>query len=242
MKRAIYHMLVPGMVRERLYKMHLREIREKDAAERRVWAAALPEISLSSGYIRKLQVVIDRPALLWKLPAESVVALIGGADLETVRQLLVVARPVRLHLVDLWDRYGPQHLDTVQRVFVDAVAEGRLVISSGDPVAELSRFPDEYFDWVYLNCRFSYEETYALLDACRVKIKDAGIIAGSNYGTGSWVTGERYGVVEAVNRFCKRHQWEMAFLTHDTARCLTYAIQEMAGTRPKSPEYASNSL
>jgi hypothetical protein len=45
--------------------------------------------------------------------------------------------------------------------------------------------------------------------------------------TGNWNGGVRYGVVEAANEFCVRHDWEFIFLTAETHRHLSFAIRQI---------------
>ncbi|MCE5307552.1 MAG: hypothetical protein LLG20_07905 [Acidobacteriales bacterium] len=225
MKHALYQVLVPRFVKDRLFRMHLREIRDGDLRRRTALDVHVPKVSLSPSYVRNLRIVIDRIALLAEMPREAVVAIVGMKDAEMIRRLMHISRPREVRLVGLWS--GDITRDALSHMFGDEIENGSLVIHEEDTRGAAVRFPDGYFDWVYLNERFSYGETSALLEMWRTKVNNKGFIAGSHYGTGSWVTNERYGVVEAVNHFCKAHQWEMALLTHEQDRLLDYAIRGM---------------
>jgi hypothetical protein len=242
LKRSLYRTLIPQLVRQKLYNMHLREIRDADSRARAVLDESVPEAAMSPQYIRQLRVVIDKSALVCELPTEAVVALVGVSDPVLARQLLVATRPNRLHLIDSWTGpYGMQHLSMIRAFFAEDIHKGIVLINSGLPIEEIAQLPDAYLDWAYLNCGFSYEETNAFLEVCRSKVKEAGFIAGSNYGRGSWVTNERFGVVEAVNRFCKERQWEMRYLTHETDRLLGYAITRISHSQ-KAESDAEHSI
>jgi hypothetical protein len=117
--------------------------------------------------------------------------------------------------------------NTLTGSFANAIAEAVVVVTQGHPLTELSKVEYGDFDWLFLNDGFSYSETYTYLTTCNTRVKTRGVIVGSNYGSGSWWTNERYGVVEAVNLFCKTERWELAYLSHDADRCLTYAIKRM---------------
>ncbi len=242
-KGALYRTFVPQSVKDALFKMHLREIRRRETAERRAIESTIPEVRLSPSYIHNLRIVVDKAALLSRMPIGSVAVLVGAADLEFARQVLVLVKPKRLHLIDHWvGEDGFRHLSLVKAGFAEAIASGSLEITSGEPLQELRKFVDGYFDWAYLNRSFSYDETYALLEACRVKVRQNGVIAGSNYCTGCWETNERYGVVEAVNRFCLVYRWEMAYLTHERERCLGYAVRQIENGDSRFAEDAGHTV
>jgi hypothetical protein len=62
----------------------------------------------------------------------------------------------------------------------------------------LARFPDAYFDWVYLDGNHYYEYVLRDLEICVCKVRRRGIIAGDDY---TW--GEEHGfpVKKAVDSF-----------------------------------------
>ncbi len=225
LKRAVYQVLVPRFVKDRLFRMHLREIRDRDLRRRMVLDERVPKVSLSPSYVRNLRIVIDRIALLAEMPRGAVVAIVGVKDAEMIRRLMHISRPREVRLVGL--RSGDITREALSHMFGDEIENGSLVIHEEDARRAVARFADGYFDWIYLDECFSYDEASTLLEMWRTKVNNKGLIAGSHYGTGSWVTNQRYGVVEAVNRFCKVHQWEMVLLTHEQDRLLDYAIRSM---------------
>jgi hypothetical protein len=64
------------------------------------------------------------------------------------------------------------------------------------------QFPDQYFDFVYIDAAHTYDEVKKDLAAWYPKIKDGGILAGHDYipDTRIW-RGEPCGVYQAVNEF-----------------------------------------
>ena len=73
----------------------------------------------------------------------------------------------------------------------------------------------------------TYDDTLAELALCRLKVKDDGIIAGHDYAAGNVERGLRYGVVEAVNETCIEHDMELAYLTNESRRYLSFAIRKL---------------
>jgi len=61
-----------------------------------------------------------------------------------------------------------------------------------------------------------------------LKVKDGGIIAGHDYCKGNVKIALEYGVVQAVNEFCLKFNWEFIYLTHETDRALSFAIQKIS--------------
>ncbi|MCU0386267.1 MAG: hypothetical protein MUE38_09580, partial [Flavihumibacter sp.] len=59
------------------------------------------------------------------------------------------------------------------------------------------------------------------------KLKPGGIIAGHDFIKGNWLSGYRYGVMEAVYEFCVTHNWELIFLTTETNDHPSFAIRRI---------------
>jgi hypothetical protein len=209
----------------------------REALEREAIAEdeAIPRTELAANYIQNLRVVIDRRALLEFMPKNSIVAEIGVAEGEFSSQILEIATPQELHLIDSWTHdYRYVHMrDHVAAKFAAQIQDGQVVIHQGLSTAELAKFPDMYFDWVYLDTSHDYESTRQELELCRAKVKTNGLIAGHDFVTGYWVGHCRYGVIEAVHAFCVQYDWEMIYLTHETHRHLSFVIQPISISNPK---------
>jgi Methyltransferase domain len=67
--------------------------------------------------------------------------------------------------------------------------------SSTEAVAE---FPDEYFDWIYIDGNHQNELVKKDLESFSRKVKTDGYITGDDYGEGEWWKG---GVKKAVDEF-----------------------------------------
>src|SRR5262249_41566620 len=124
-------------------------------------------------------------------------------------------------------RFGDDKLNKVQRRFSAEIECGQVVINRGLSWEELEKFPDEYFDWVYLDSSHSYEIATRELEISRLKVKPYGLIGGHAYTTGNINRHLKYGVIQAVNEFCLRYDWEMIYLTHDPSRYLTYVMRRL---------------
>lgn len=135
-----------------------------------------------------------------------------------------------MHLIDAWAYGSRYHIglkDIIENKFKDQIAREIVNISVGQSTTVLADFPDEYFDWVYLDTNHNYSNTKAGLGILKAKVKQSGIIAGHDYTIGNWVDGYRYGVIEAVNQFCVNESWEMIFLTAETDQYRSFAIRKL---------------
>lgn len=189
----------------------------------------IPFVKLQEKHIRNLKVVVDRSTLLGLLPANAIVAELGVDHGDFSAKILSIAKPQKLHLVDVWgsERYHDGLSKLVNEKFSKEIATNQVVINRGYSTDEMAKFPDNYFDWVYIDTDHTYNTTAAELAISAKKVKKGGIIAGHDYVTGSIDRVTRYGVVEAVHEFCVKNNWEMVYITHETHRYLSFAIREI---------------
>jgi len=168
--------------------------------------------------------------MLQRIGKRDTVAELGVNQGEFSREILDTTAPAVLHLVDIWgsDRFHDRLLDEVKEKFRDKI-ESKVVrihqMLSTDTALE---FEDGYFDMIYIDTDHSYATTRDELAAYLPKMKPDGIIAGHDYSMGNWVTGYRYGVIEAVHEFCVAHDWELLYLTAEPLERQSFAIRKIA--------------
>ncbi len=188
----------------------------------------IPYVELHTSHLEHLKTLTDRNQLLENLPQQAIVAEIGVFKGDFSQAMLDQTNPVVLHLVDCWQgKDALEHLEIVRQRFSNEIAVGKVRLHREKSIAALEQFPENYFDWVYLDTDHSYATTAAELVCCARVVKPGGIIAGHDYVTGNWNGGVRYGVVEAVNEFCVRENWTFKYLTAETHRHLSFAIQRI---------------
>jgi SAM-dependent methyltransferase len=189
----------------------------------------IPYAELDAVHVSELRTLTDRDQLLENLPRQAVVAEIGVFKGDFSKKILDTTNPVVLHLIDSWDgKAGMQNLELVRQRFAPEISAGKVRLHRQKSIAALQQFPEHYFDWVYLDTDHSYATTAAELALCARVVKPSGFIAGHDYVTGNWNGGVRYGVVEAVNAFCVRENWTFRYLTAETHRHLSFAIQHIS--------------
>jgi predicted O-methyltransferase YrrM len=203
-----------------------REYENALQAERSKREEILPKIPLLQHHIEGATLLTDRLSLLALLPKHGVVAELGVAAGDFSRQICKICQPSKLHLVDIWgsERYGEALYLSVNSHFQQQQQRGEVIIHRKPSLEALESFPDQTFDWVYIDTTHSYELTRDELRACARKVKSTGIIAGHDYIQGNWRSQYRYGVIEAVHEFCVKYNYRVLYLTMDISECLSFAL------------------
>lgn len=230
MKQTLYRILVPDSVREKIYEADVRYYQIEQHQRRLDTEAALPRSELSQVYIENLRILVDRNALLKEMPKRARAAEIGAGAGDFSNNILLINNPSQLYLIDLWpeyDWYSDEVEDVIAYKFKKEIEDSQVLLDRGTPLSALANYDDDYLDWVYVNSEPTYEMTTDVLELCRQKVKNGGIIAGNNYVTCDYIDMVRYGVIQAVHNFCKKHSWEMIYLTHESHRRLSYALRRI---------------
>lgn len=189
----------------------------------------IPKIDLEDKHIPNITILKNRSKLLEVLPKHGIVAELGVNRGEFSFEIMKVNQPKELHLVDAWgsERYHGGLRKVVETTFEKDIAVGRVQIHQGYSTEMASKFPDGFFDWIYIDTDHSYSVTRDELQAYKHKIKPGGIIAGHDYIQGNWGRILRYGVMEAVHEFCVQEDWELVFLTTEMSNSPSFAIRKI---------------
>ena len=189
----------------------------------------IPKIDLEDKHISNITMLKNRSKLLEMLPKHGIVAELGVNRGEFSLEIMQVNQPKELHLVDAWgsERYHGGLRKVVENTFEKDIAAGRVQIHHGYSTEMASKFPDGYFDWIYIDTDHSYSVTRDELQAYKHKIKQGGIIAGHDYIQGDWGRILRYGMMEAVHEFCVQEDWELVFLTTEMSNSPSFAIRKI---------------
>jgi len=138
-----------------------------------------------------------REWLLEMMPKDSVCAEIGVFWGEFSRLILKIVQPKTLHLIDPWKYetdptyaqsvYGGARGQNQERM--DAIYQ-RIVRKYTRPNVQIHRrpslecaavFPDNYFDWIYVDANHQYEYVTKDLETYYSKMKPGGLVAGDDY-------------------------------------------------------------
>jgi hypothetical protein len=172
-----------------------------------------------------------RHLLLSMLPTNAVGAEIGVHKGDFSRRILDVLKPRKMHLIDPW-RYqtekefaqayygekakgGQSEMDSrylrVLQRFQREIENGQLQVHRGFSNRVAAHFPDEYFDFVYIDGDHRYPAIKQDLELYLKKLKVGGLFSGDDYGQSGWWGG---GVERAVDEFVSNNAVKILSLKH----------------------------
>ena len=178
---------------------------ELDAVEVKDYFRPAPRLDWK--HVRNCRLVPDRVELLRTcLPKHGIVAELGTDHGDFAQMIVKHSSPSELHVVDVT-------LANFRRsAFAPVIDQGTVQLHESDSVDALRRFPDGYFDWIYVDANHSYDGVKRDIDEAKRKIKDNGLLVFNDYIFWSHREFMPYGVVQAVNEFCLAEDWELLYL------------------------------
>ena len=166
-----------------------------------------PAPVLGKLHLQNCAVVPERAVLLQELlPKNAICCEVGTDTGKWAEQILRYSKPTELHLIDV------QFHNFKRAAFTSALEAGVVSLHQQDSVKGLSRFPDGYFDWIYIDAQHTYEGVVRDINAAKTKVKSDGMLVFNDYGFWSHRELMAYGVMQAVNEFCLREDWEFICL------------------------------
>lgn len=223
-KYRFLNILIPTFLKKKIYF----NVRRSFLNSLKKQSDEIPKYQINMEFLAFARLLPTREVMLEKLPKGGIVAELG-VDIGTFSEkILEINRPKILYLVDAWDtnRYNHYKHDTVKEKFRKKIEKGEVKINVGLSTEVVKKFPDESFDWIYIDTDHSYGLTKKELQLWSSKIKPGGIIAGHDYIIGNWNGLIRYGVIEAVHEFCVLNNWEIIFLTMELSISPSFAIRK----------------
>lgn len=176
------------------------------------WAKEIP-----NELLQHCKIFGDRQYILNELPKGGTVAEVGTQRGQFARKIIDVMAPTALHLIDFdWSHFDEKYLLDVS---------SHVERHKGDSSVLLSKFPDKHFDLVYIDADHSYPGVWRDIEAAKSKVKPGGHMVFNDYTAWSPAEVEHYGVFRAVNEFCARDRWPVAYFAlhgmgyHDIGLC-----------------------
>ena len=179
-----------------------------------------------------------REDLLRHLPQNAVVAEIGVWEGAFSTAILNLAKPNKLFLIDAWEEqpvsvYEEQPTQQLYDYLLAQVTkkfanDPRVTILKQYSNKAASQFPDNYFDWIYIDGNHAYEAVKDDLAVWLPKIKTGGFITGHDYFAytpDKPSISQTFGVVQAVNEFIYEHKFELVYLTNESIPSYAIAIK-----------------
>jgi len=165
------------------------------------------EAALTPVHVQGCLVLADREVMIREhLPKHGVVAEVGVHQGINARTILEGAQPRELHLIDLTFSILQEHL------IEPGLHDGIVQLHEQDSADALAAFPDEYFDWIYIDANHYYAGVKRDIEQAKRKVKRDGLLVFNDYITFSHAEFVYYGVVRAVNELCLEDGWAFRYL------------------------------
>lgn len=168
----------------------------------------------------------SRETLLDFLPKGGVCAEIGVKRGEFSGEMLRRLSPAKLHLVDLWQHQvdtayitdaGNVEQDVQDGYHREVVevfgAKENVEIHRTSSLTAAASFPENYFDFVYLDAMHTHDAVLGDLRAYAGKMKPSGILAGHDFCSQHYARNQGFGVIGAVTEFVKQSDYEFLLIT-----------------------------
>lgn len=182
---------------------------------------------LRADNIKECNLFISREELLSALPENSIGAEVGVAQGEFSLRIMEIVHPRMLHLID-----SEQISNMRIRPYIDSQ---NIKIHRGDSGTVLSKFENNYFDWVYIDADHTLEGVKRDIVAAKDKLVDGGLLIFNDYTCWSPLEYLRYGVMQAVNEFIIDEGWRVV---HFALHPLGY--HDIAIRKPDKASVAGN--
>lgn len=167
----------------------------------------------------------DRTKLLHLIPKDGICAEVGVYKGSYSKEILTVCKPKELFLIDGWetidthtssDTVGEDHDCNDKDYWIPIHAQvvkdfkDKATICVGDSVSILNTFPDNYFDFIYIDACHTYQGCLRDLEASYPKLKMNGYLAGHDLNTVHFM-----GVVQAVMTIIYKYKLKPIAITQD---------------------------
>ena len=187
---------------------------------------------LQDCHVKNCRLVESRAKMLEYLPKNSVVAEVGTQYGRFSEKILSITKPHKLHLIDYSFDLFKQELSQKENCLLsNGIQKGNIELHEGDSSTILSSFPDEYFDWIYIDADHAYEGVCKDIQQGYTKVKPDGMMVFNDYTNWSVCEIMPYGVAKAVNEFCIANDWEIVFLALQFLGYHDIAIKKNTGEK-----------
>lgn len=188
----------------------------------------------------------QRNKVLEMIPKNGTCLEIGVLKGIFSKKILDITKPKILHGVDPWctqntatnQRYThDDNLMFTKKLLEPYIINKKLVLHQTFSEVLLPTFPDNYFDWVYIDGNHSYESVSAELKILDKKVKKSGYILGHDFINPDLYPENRrhrFQVVQAVKDFVNKSDWELIAKTPDNPPgakyCPTFVLKHGRNT------------
>lgn len=187
---------------------------------------------LENCHVKNCRLLKNRFRMLECLPKNSVVAEVGTQYGHFAEVIISITKPKKLHLIDYnFDLFKAEMSKNEKILLQQGIENGSVELHEGDSSTILSSFPDECFDWIYIDADHAYEGVCKDIQQGYPKVKPDGMMVFNDYTNWSVCEIMPYGVAKAVNEFCIANDWEIVFLALHSLGYHDVAIRKNTGEK-----------
>ncbi|MFK7802960.1 MAG: class I SAM-dependent methyltransferase [Anaerolineae bacterium] len=166
-----------------------------------------PAVMLTDKHINDCTLLPNRLSILERMSKGGIVAEVGVQTGQFSQIILDICSPAELHLIDLdLKAFG------IKDKFQEKINTDIVHLLEGDSSTLLQEsFPENYFDFIYIDGDHRYEGVKRDIEAAKSKLKPGGYLLFNDYTYWSPVECMAYGVMQAVNELCLEEDWQMRY-------------------------------
>ena len=163
-------------------------------------------IQLTEDSLKDATLLPTREAMIGKMVKGGIVAELGTDKGEFSCAILKICQPEKLYSIDInhqfinYDQFDPGDLKDKRVEFLKSVSW-----------EALAQFPDDHFDFIYIDASHLYPDVTRDIDIARVKVKPGGFLLFDDYTHWTVMSSFTYGVKRAVNEFILREDWPVKY-------------------------------
>jgi len=199
---------MPDKVELQLERAQLAWLRHMKNLKNELGVVILPDNTpeLNAIHLKNCKVLPNREAILLQMKKGGIVAEVGVQEGVFSKSILQICEPKELHLID----YFLTNF-SIEKKYKSEIAAGQVKLHESDSSVAIRKFPDEYFDFIYIDADHTYPGVQRDIQAATTKIKQDGFLLFNDYTYWSPCECINYGVVQAVNELCVNENWEMIY-------------------------------
>ncbi len=171
--------------------------------------------SLPQELISECRFIASRVEMLDRLPQGGIIAELGTYEGKFAKKILNRNSPRELHVIDLDYSHFDHSLESDQR----------LKIHQGFNHEVISAFPDNYFDWIYIDGGHDYDSVMEDALSSASKVKPGGYLVFNDFAHIDPYIG-RYGVHRAVVDFVLEKRWLFHFFAFERNALYDVALKK----------------
>lgn len=174
---------------------------------------------LNEAALKNARVLTNRKEVCKYIPQNCIAAEIGVAFGEFSKIILDLIQPRKFYAVDMFSEKtkgfwgndifytnGITHYEWYEKQFSDYIDKGIMEMKKGISWDCMEMFPDDYFDYVYLDAAHDFDSVSKDIAVLKRKIRKGGIIQFNDYSQREW-----YGVIPAVNMLVNNTDSEVLY-------------------------------